>query len=967
VLFDLEAQLSFFSWLQEMSKNIVIVGGGLAGLTAACELLERGCNVTVLEKNPHLGGNSSKATTGIAAPGCGIQQASNINDNGADLQGFPALGATKDVEWLLSLAGVKDEVRLCLAPGHGSTQRVLTTEKNFTGQVVTYAVVHQLQEIAKARPDRLKLITTATVNKLICEGNQVTGVEYSTDGTKTEKGTVLIATGGFAGDMAPTSFLARYAPGLMKCPTTSDERESGDGIALAESVKAGQKHMDKVLKTPMAAVIPGQENSSYKIVLSDVICGAGGKLINADGIEFVSSLETMQVRTDAMSKNKGPFRVLIAEKDTEDVKWLCDFYEKRNVMQKYKGAAELASAMGVPVQNIQRFGAGPFLVAVVTEAIYTCAGGITVKEGHVLTASQIAIPGLFAAGEVTACDCLEAWAKAGVPLLHTIYSGRTAARSIAKAAGITAQVEELKAIAKEAGSAAVDASKSKDVSTMSKDELIAYVKELESRPAAAAADASPAAPAGPTEADVAKHNTKEDCWVIINGEAIDVTKWIPIHPGGEKAILNYAGKDASEEWNMIHKQGTVEKNLAHVTKMGKVGAGGGGGGATAPAGGGGLSMADVATHNKKEDCWVVVNGEALDVTKWIPIHPGGEQAIMSYAGKDATEEWNMIHKPGTVEKNLAHVVKMGAVAGGTAPPPVAAAGSDDPEPIDGDGGIPGPIGAIVYMLKSIILMVMRTVFFTGNFVFTIDNNRKGTIRSAIFLITFTIVHALGNFVDMLGGPDELNGEGYLFDRIHWTGAFGLAKSFPYSVVEEYLLLAVVLHVSVALKRSWDISMGYTIATGRWNMLLSGLVVLSFITKHLQDFRFYPVYDYVHLNAPKYFVAFDAVLSGHIFTEPEGSKFGETVVARDLYSREVALFKDLNNVMLYTACVVVFATHLCLGWKKVIPADAMQIPRDHHQTVIYIGWVAAVAVAGMYISVPWYVFFATPQVVKHIEA
>jgi len=378
-------------------------------------------------------------------------------------------------------------------------------------------------------------------------------------------------------------------------------------------------------------------------------------------------------------------------------------------------------------------------------------------------------------------------------------------------------------------------------------------------------------------------------------------------------------------------------------------------------------MADVATHNKKEDCWVVVNGEALDVTKWIPIHPGGEQAIMSYAGKDATEEWNMIHKPGTVEKNLAHVVKMGAVAGGTAPPPVAAAGSDDPEPIDGDGGIPGPIGAIVYMLKSIILMVMRTVFFTGNFVFTIDNNRKGTIRSAIFLITFTIVHALGNFVDMLGGPDELNGEGYLFDRIHWTGAFGLAKSFPYSVVEEYLLLAVVLHVSVALKRSWDISMGYTIATGRWNMLLSGLVVLSFITKHLQDFRFYPVYDYVHLNAPKYFVAFDAVLSGHIFTEPEGSKFGETVVARDLYSREVALFKDLKNVMLYTACVVVFATHLCLGWKKVIPADAMQIPRDHHQTVIYIGWVAAVAVAGMYISVPWYVFFATPQVVKHIEA
>ena len=36
----------------------------------------------------------------------------------------------------------------------------------------------------------------------------------------------------------------------------------------------------------------------------------------------------------------------------------------------------------------------------------------------------------------------------------------------------------------------------------------------------------------------------------------------------------------------------------------------------------------------QEDAWVVVNGEAIDVTKWISIHPGGEQAIMAYLGKD---------------------------------------------------------------------------------------------------------------------------------------------------------------------------------------------------------------------------------------------------------------------------------------------------------------------------------------------
>lgn len=64
------------------------------------------------------------------------------------------------------------------------------------------------------------------------------------------------------------------------------------------------------------------------------------------------------------------------------------------------------------------------------------------------------------------------------------------------------------------------------------------------------------------------------------------------------------------------------------------------------------------------------------------------------------------------------------------------------------------------------------------------------MRSAIFLLTFTVVHALGHFVDMLGGPDELNlnGEGYLFDRILSTGTSGMVKGWSVSVVEEYLAL-----------------------------------------------------------------------------------------------------------------------------------------------------------------------------------
>lgn len=61
-------------------------------------------------------------------------------------------------------------------------------------------------------------------------------------------------------------------------------------------------------------------------------------------------------------------------------------------------------------------------------------------------------------------------------------------------------------------------------------------------------------------------------------------------------------------------------------------------------------MEDVAKHNKPTDCWVVVNGQVLDVTKFLPDHPGGGPAILLYAGKDATEEFNMLHKPEVVKK-----------------------------------------------------------------------------------------------------------------------------------------------------------------------------------------------------------------------------------------------------------------------------------------------------------------------------
>merc|ERR1711879_38536 len=62
-----------------------------------------------------------------------------------------------------------------------------------------------------------------------------------------------------------------------------------------------------------------------------------------------------------------------------------------------------------------------------------------------------------------------------------------------------------------------------------------------------------------TAEEVAKHNTKDDCWVIVNGEVLDVTNFLGDHPGGAKAILLFAGRDASDEFNMLHKPDVVAK------------------------------------------------------------------------------------------------------------------------------------------------------------------------------------------------------------------------------------------------------------------------------------------------------------------------------------------------------------------------------------------------------------------------
>ncbi len=61
-------------------------------------------------------------------------------------------------------------------------------------------------------------------------------------------------------------------------------------------------------------------------------------------------------------------------------------------------------------------------------------------------------------------------------------------------------------------------------------------------------------------------------------------------------------------------------------------------------------MDEVKKHTSADDCWIVIKGNVYNVTEFLPDHPGGKKAILMYAGKDATEEFEMLHKPDIIDK-----------------------------------------------------------------------------------------------------------------------------------------------------------------------------------------------------------------------------------------------------------------------------------------------------------------------------
>ncbi|KAH7027351.1 FAD binding domain-containing protein [Microdochium trichocladiopsis] len=602
-----------------MAPRVIVVGGGLSGLSAAHTIYLAGGNVVVLDKQGFFGGNSTKATSGINGALTRTQVDHKIGDSvkqfyddtlksardkaRPDLIKVLTYKSAAAVEWLQDVFNL-DLTLVSRLGGHSQPRTHRGHDAKFPGMAITYALMQRLEELAETEPERVQIIKKARVTSLNKEGNTVTGVKYELDGQETSlTGPVVLATGGYAADFGETSLLKKHRPDTYGLATTNGSHATGDGQKMVMAIGGNGIDMDKVQVHPTGLVDPKDPGSKWKFLAAEALRGEGGLLLNADGDRFCDELGHRDYVSGMMwkekDKGKFPIRLILNSKASNTLDFHTRHYSGRGLMKKMTGK-ELAKEIGCSPEHLQKtfstynaiaegkqkdpwgkkfFHNLPvnvdddFHVAVMEPVLHFTMGGIEINDkAQVLNSEQKPFDGLFACGEL-AGGVHGANRLGGSSLLGCVVYGRVAGDSASNylfqqalsgsAAGAAARVGQI--------SLHIDPAQPGKISVEWSGEGTSKTASVN----AAATSASTADAAQPTQAskpkkfeipekeftmeEVAKHNKKDDLWVVVKGVVMDLTNWLNDHPGGPQAIMNFMGRDATEEFEMLHDDEVIPK------------------------------------------------------------------------------------------------------------------------------------------------------------------------------------------------------------------------------------------------------------------------------------------------------------------------------------------------------------------------------------------------------------------------
>ena len=380
-----------------VDTDIVIVGAGGAGMTAALTATSEGKSVVIVESQPVVGGNSVRATGGMNAGKTVYQDENEFGESAgvektlkaaaekyADNETITALAATVAEQWAAYQAnptGYFDSVELMeldtmiggkgindpelvetlcansadaidwldehgitlhnVSSFGGASVKRIHRPVNAEGKTVSVGsyMIPLLQENCEKAGVKMMLDTTAT--EILTDANGA-AVGVKATGASGETVTVnakavVLATGGFGANL---DMVVKYKPELKGFMTTNAAGIQGQGIEMAQAIGAATVDMDQIQIHPTV-------EANTAALITEGLRGDGAILINEEGKRFIDEVGTRDVVSAAEIAQTGSYSWLVVDQAMVDASSVIQGYIKKGYTVTGATYEELGKAMGV--------------------------------------------------------------------------------------------------------------------------------------------------------------------------------------------------------------------------------------------------------------------------------------------------------------------------------------------------------------------------------------------------------------------------------------------------------------------------------------------------------------------------------------------------------------------------------------------------------------------------------------------
>ena len=383
------------------TADIVVVGAGGAGMTAAITAAKEGKSVIIVESQGMVGGNSIRATGGMNAADTEYQDLNTFAETAgvektlesakayADNAAITALAETVAAQWAEyqknptgyfdsvelfeldtmiggkginnpdlvktlaanSAAGIKwlEEISAYLnnvgSFGGASVKRIHrpVNEEGKTVSVGSY-LIPILEKACTDNGVEVVLNTKVTTILTDANGAAIGVVGTANDGSTVQvnAGAVILATGGFGANF---DMVISYKPELEGFVTTNAPGILGEGITMAQAIGAATVDMEQIQIHPTV-----EQNTSG--LITEGLRGDGAILVNAEGLRFCDEVGTRDVVSAAVIAQTGSAAWLIVDQKMVDASSVIAGYIKKGYTVQGDTYEALAAAMGVDGANL---------------------------------------------------------------------------------------------------------------------------------------------------------------------------------------------------------------------------------------------------------------------------------------------------------------------------------------------------------------------------------------------------------------------------------------------------------------------------------------------------------------------------------------------------------------------------------------------------------------------------------------